>query len=60
MLERVFGATLKFCDLLRGKFVPRITKLQINGFDKFASLLFGHPAQFFKDFGLAHAVNLLF
>jgi uncharacterized protein (DUF58 family) len=59
MLPQFFGAAFKFGDLFRRERVVEITKFQINGFDEFAPLRFGHPAQFFKNFRPAHGGNLL-
>jgi hypothetical protein len=39
--------------------IPEIAKFKINGFEKFTAFCFGHPAQFFKNFHLAHGGNLL-
>jgi uncharacterized protein (DUF58 family) len=59
MRAGISGAPLKLGNLLRREFVVEIAEFQINGFDEFAPLRLGHPAQFFEDFCPAHADNLL-
>jgi hypothetical protein len=53
------GAAFQLGSLFRRKFVVEVAEFQINGFDQFTPFCFGHPAQFFKNFHLAHGGNLL-
>lgn len=50
MRPRIGRTTFKFGDLFQRKAIVEVAQSRFNGFNEFAPLFFGHPAQFFENF----------
>ena len=58
IFPRIFGASLKFGDLLWRQLVVEFGKFIQDLLDGFAPFVFRHPAQFFENFGRTHGIKL--